>query len=136
MNILLICIILLLLACTSWGITYHFKHTRLHVENLGSAGVIEPESLNGIGSGLLGGFRSDYPGYRIYYLMYTVYFLPIYPIKCVIGEYVGSKDGRTQFEIIGRTHSKAIEILSIFALRWGLFFIIVPLIGFIFYNVF
>lgn len=105
------------------GIVFHFKHTRLISDDLGHPGVLGLGTINGLGESLLGGFKSAQGG-EVYYVMFTVLFLPICPIKCVVASYKGYDSfivgGTSKYEIFHKTSSNWKEVLSIFAIRWGL----------------
>lgn len=123
----------ILVAIIVWGIIYHFKHTRLHIENLGHPGVLSLGTFNGFGETLLGGFKTVKGG-SIYYVMFTILFLPICPVKCVIASYRGYDSfiigGTAKYEIFSKTTSDWKEILSIFAVRWGIAILIISSIIF------
>ncbi len=108
---------------TVWAIVFHFKHTRVYTEDLGHPGVLSLGTLNGIGESLLGGFKNAQGG-EVYYVMFTIFFLPICPVKCIVASYKGYDSfiigGTSKYEVFHKTSSNWKEVLSIYAFRWGL----------------
>lgn len=125
----------ILVAITVWGIVFHFKHTRVYTEDLGHPGVLSLGTFNGFGETLLGGFTTNEGG-SVYYVMFTILFLPVCPIKCIVASYKGYDPfiigGTSKYEVFHKTSSNWKEVLSIFAIRWGLAFLLVT--TFILFN--
>lgn len=107
-----------------WGIIYHFKHTRIVAEDLGHPGVLSLGSFNGFGETLLGGFKTANVRGEVYYAMFTIIFLPICPIKCIVASLKDSHSfligWTSNYEVFYKTTSYRKEILSIYVVRWGI----------------
>lgn len=107
-----------------WGIIFHFKHTRTLTEDLSHPGVLSLGTFNGFGETLLGGFKTAKGGGDVYYVMFTIMFLPICPIKCIVASYKDYRSflvgGTAHYEVYSKTASYWKEVLSIYAVRWGL----------------
>ena len=110
-----------------FSVIYRLSHSRRHVHIQETIPEFSLGYVNGVGSALLGKFRYDgSENLRIYYVVLTVFFLPIVPVSCVIA----TEDGRepsgcllgstTNYRIYGTTRWNFWEILNLYALRWGL----------------
>jgi hypothetical protein len=83
-------------------------------------------SLNGFGFTMLGGFRSKSSSdYAVYYIMFTLFWLPVFPFGCVIATREGTRltallpGINREYRIYGKARWNALEVMSIYAQRWG-----------------
>ena len=124
-------IILVALPIGLWGVSYRFLHIRERVNVVKLSYIDDAISLNGCGSSFIGGFKIKNSSARVYYVMATILFIPIFPVKAIVakGKETGLFSISTKYEIDGETDMSLMEIPSCYALRWG---IAVSLISFFF----
>ena len=114
-----------------WGILYRFLHTRERVNVVKISYIDDAITLNGCGSSFIGGYEIQNSKGRVYYVMATILFMPIFPIRAIVAKEkeAGLLSVGTEYEIYGETDMSLMEILSCYALRWG---VVVSLISFFF----
>ena len=122
-----------LVPLVAWGIYYNLTHKRLFPENQGHPGVMDMGTFNGVGALLTGGFSTVIPNLKVYYEMITIFYLPICPIKCILASKKDSSDSwylvasstETEYGILCKTNWNGWEVFSIYAIRWGILFLVV-----------
>ena len=109
-----------------WGLLYKCYHIRMDAVATAPPPELPLGSLNGFGSTMLGAFRTPHADYRVYYVVLTILFLPIVPFGCVLASREGTKAGSwlpgltTSYRIYGATRWNVWDVLSLYAVRWGL----------------
>ena len=125
----------LLLAITAivWGLLYKVSHRRNRLVVTAPAEDIMLGRLNGFGLSLFGRFRTSQEGQSVYYIFFTVLWMPLIPVGCIVAsrgktEFTGILPGfDTEYSIFGKTKWNGMELLCIYALYWGILFSIILL---------
>ena len=77
-----------------------------------------PESdfvtVNGCGRTVLGGFKIFNCDKRLYYVTFTIFGIPLIPLKCIVADETGCS-----YSIYGVTDMKFKEVITCFAFRIG-----------------
>lgn len=117
-------LILFSFALIVWGYFFKYLHVRKYSSIIPNADSSDAASLNGCGTSILGGFQIQNSEMKVYYVTLTVLFLPILPIGAVVAKRIGANSAflgfDTKYSVYGKTNSSLKEILSCYALRWGI----------------
>ena len=126
----------LFIALLSWGLIYRLFHSRSRMVVTSPVEDIPLGSLNGFGITMLGGFRSSTSSdYAVYYVMLTALWMPIIPVGCVIASREGTHLSgflpgiNTEYRVYGKSRWNGWELISIYALRWGIVLSLFFLLG-------
>lgn len=106
----------------AWGVRYHITHIRESIKRIGDAGDARfLVSVNTIGSTMLGGFKTKGKRELVYYKVFTFLYLFMFPGKCYLVSNIDCKGlTTTSYRVLCEINGDKREILSIFAVRWGL----------------
>ena len=116
-----------------WGVRYHYTHIRESIKSIGDAGGTRSfVSVNGIGATLLGGFRTKEKGELVYYKVFTFLYMFMIPGKCYLVSNIDCKGlTRTSYRVLSEINGDKREVLSIFAVRWGLILTLLNISAFV-----
>lgn len=118
-----------------WGYFFKYLHVRNYLSIKPNPSVSDAPSLNGCGTSIIGGFQIKNSEMKIYYIMLTVFFMPIFPIGAIVAKKEGTNTAflglSTKYNVYGNINSSITEILSCYALRWG---IVLFILSIVFYD--
>lgn len=131
----MVLLILFSFALIVWGYFFKYLHVRNYSLTRPNTNLSDAPSLNGCGTSIIGGFQIKDSEMKIYYIMLTVLFMPIFPLGAIVAKREGTNSAflgfDTKYSVYGNTNSSIIEIVSCYALRWG---IVLFILSIVFYD--
>lgn len=121
------------------SVIYRFTHKRRkdQLEIISPANKIGYKSIssfNGIGTSIVGGFPTEIEDKKVYYIVFSILFVPILRLKCVLGKKIEDGAFHQEFEFFGELRSDPLEILSVMIIRGALVVFAFGLVSLMNYN--
>ncbi len=130
-------ILYFLLGVVALAAVYWLLHRRKHCRVMPRTEDIPFSRLNGIGTCLTGGYRTDIAGRKVYYVIVSILFIPFIPLECIVAskgktglpdDLPGFPGIKTDISVYGKSKWNLLELLAIYAFRWGILIFLIILL--------